>query len=85
MIGGRLPATLRTDALPRELAGKLSPLDPGFERLLVVAGDVLCIELVNSRMMVDIMHNASAPAMQDWHQLLVNAGTDHATGAAGNS
>jgi hypothetical protein len=82
-IGGRLPATLRTDALPRELAGKLTPLDPGYERLLVGC-DVLCVELVNSRI-VDIMHNAGAPAIQDTAQLLVNAGAGHADGAAGNS
>ncbi len=83
MIGGRLPATLRTDALPRELAGKLSALDPGYERLLVGC-DVLCIELANSRI-VDIMHNAGAPATQDTAQLLVDGGVEHAAGAAGSS
>jgi hypothetical protein len=83
MIGGRLPATLRTDALPRELASELSALDPGYERLLVGC-DVLCIELANSRI-VDIMHNAGAPAIQDTAQLLVDGGEDHAAGAAGSS
>jgi hypothetical protein len=83
MIGGRLPATLRTDALPRELASELSALDPGYERLLVGC-DVLCIELVNSRI-VDIMHNAGAPATHDTAQLLVNGGVDHAAGAARGS
>jgi hypothetical protein len=80
MIGGRLPATLRTDALPRELASELSALDPGYERLLVGC-DVLCIELANSRI-VDIMHDAGAPAIEDTAQLLVDGSVDHAAGGS---
>lgn len=83
MIGGRLPATMRTDALPRELASELSALNPGYERLLVGC-DVLCIELANSRI-VDVVHNAGALATQDTAQLLVDEGVDHAAGAAGGS
>jgi hypothetical protein len=80
MIGGKLPATLRTDALPRELECELSPLEPGYERLLV-GGDVLCIEHESSRI-VDVMHNAGAPATQDTAQLLVDDGVNHAAGSA---
>ncbi|MEO8440883.1 MAG: hypothetical protein ABI547_00195 [Betaproteobacteria bacterium] len=76
MIGGRLPATLRTDALPRELASELSALDPAYERLLV-SYDVLCIELANSRI-VDVMHNAGALTTQNTAQLLVDGNMDHA-------
>ena len=80
MIGGRLPATLRTDALPRALACELSALDPGYERLLV-GGDVLCVELASSRI-VDIMHNAGVPATRDTAQLLVDGGADRAAGGS---
>jgi hypothetical protein len=80
MIGGKLPATVRTDALPRQLESKLSRLDPGFERLLTGC-DVLCIELANSRI-VDVMHNAGAPATQDMPQLLIDDSADRAAGSA---
>lgn len=83
MIGGRLPATLRTDALPRELASELSALSPGFERLLVGC-DVLCIELATSRI-VDVMHNAGAAATQHTAQLLIDDGVDHAVGTVRGS
>jgi len=74
MIGGKLPASVHTDGLPRELEEKLSPLDAGFERLLVGC-DVLCVEVTKCRI-VDIMHNAGAATAQDTAQLLIQpAGT----------
>jgi hypothetical protein len=79
MIGGKLPATLRTDALPRELECQLSTLQPGFKRLLV-GGAILCIEHESSRI-VDIMHNAGAAATPDTAQLLVDDGANHAAGS----
>ena len=68
MIGGRLPASIHTDGLPRELENKLSPLETGFERLLVGC-DVLCVDVTNCRI-VDVMHNAGAATSQDTAQLL---------------
>ena len=69
MIGGKLPASVHTDGLPRELENKLSQLETGFERLLVGC-DVLCVDVTNSRI-VDVMHNAGAAANQHTAQLLI--------------
>ena len=69
MIGGKLPASVHTDGLPRELEEKLSPLDAGFQRLLVGC-DVLCVDVTNCRI-VDVMHNAGAASTQDTAQLLI--------------
>ena len=69
MVGGKLPASVHTDGLPRELENKLSPLDTGFERLLVGC-DVLCVDVTNCRI-VDVMHNAGAAASQHTAQLLI--------------
>ncbi|HEV7821088.1 MAG TPA: hypothetical protein VGO84_07895 [Burkholderiales bacterium] len=69
MIGGKLPASVHTDGLPRELENQLSTLETGFERLLVGC-DVLCVDVGNCRI-VDVMHNAGAAASQHTAQLLI--------------
>ena len=55
VVGGRLPATAPTAALPRQLETKLSTLATGHGRVLVGC-DVLCIEAETLRI-VDFMHN----------------------------
>ena len=80
IVGARLPATLRTIALPRPLESKLSRLDAGFERLLA-GGDVLCIESETLRI-ADVMHNAGAPPPQDTAHLLLDTGSDAGAPAA---
>lgn len=80
IVGARLPATLRTVALPRPLESQLSPLDAGYERLLV-GGDVLCVESETLRI-VDVMHNAGVPPQEDTAHLLLDTGPDAGAPAA---
>ena len=81
MIGGKLPATLRTDALPCQLESRLSRLQPGYARLHVGC-DVLCVELASSRI-ADVMHNAGPPETQDTVQLLTDGGVNRAATSPG--
>ena len=52
-IGGHLPAGLRTMPLPRELEQMLTPLEPGYQRLLA-GSEIVCIETATS-IIVDVM------------------------------
>lgn len=56
--GGSLPGKLRAESLPRDLEYKLSPLNDGYQRVLVEC-DVLLIEAA-THSIVDVMQDADA-------------------------
>jgi len=74
MIGGKLPAGVRSAGLPRELEQELTPLDAGYVRLMVGA-EILCVEEATSKIM-DVMRNGGQPAVQLTPQLLLDGPVD---------
>ena len=74
IVGGKLPANVATAALPPELTEKLSPLDPGYERLLAGA-DVLCVEIATHKI-ADVMRDAGSHEAPDTPQLLLGYPAD---------
>ena len=70
VVGARLPATVPTAALPRQLESRLSVLATGYERALVGC-DVLCLE-AETLQIADFMHNAGPAASPATAHLLVD-------------
>jgi len=70
IVGGRLPANVPTSALPAELAAELTPLDAGYDRMLVGA-DVLSVELETLKI-VDVMRDVGSQPARDTAQLLLD-------------
>src|SRR4051812_2629359 len=70
IVGGRLPANVPTSALPSELTAELTPLDAGYDRLLVRT-DVICVEL-DTLKIIDVMRDAGSQPARDTAQLLLD-------------
>ena len=70
MVGGRLPAGLRSSPLPRELEQQLTALEAGYVRLMV-GPEILCVE-ESSLKITDIMRNGGAKPVQVTPQLLID-------------
>ncbi len=80
IVGARLPAHARTSALPGQLEERLTPLEPGYRRLMV-SSEILYIE-VESLRIVDVMRNAAARSatVGTAHLLLDGAATQAVAG-----